>query len=405
MTIVDSKNFSVYEKPNNYIVIAKFFESDMINVQIAYKEKNIDENLFIINEFPIKPETDEIFKALYFNYCSNEKIAEFVDFFTHNKKFYVVFKYKRRENISKFSKETNVANFDVRLRILEKILMKFQLLQERFPDYVVSSVTNVKNVMVDENNEVGLVYSLQNIFDYKKRIEDIPKKGDAKYMKRQGQRFIFENINDIIHIMLKREIKPFYNFGLKIVSKKCKSNIYKSIPQMFIELKKSANLAKNTTILSYLWFKFNQRKVFYMGILKTALTILIFCVAGNIVVSNLTSGLTSSTSPVAVEIGNEVYNASVEDKTSKEVAYEATPVTVNTEDMSNVKLAPGLDLPYEDYIVQYDDTLESICEAYYQNKTYKTCVATFNDIGENDILTAGSILRLPNKTAIAYQVA
>lgn len=405
MTVVSNESFVKHEEVNNYVVIAKFHESEKINVKIAYKDENTDENLFIVNEFPICKETGDVFKALYFNFCSDGKISEFVDFFTSEKKFYAVFKYRRYENISKFSLSTNMANFDVRLKVMERILMKYQLLYEKFPNYFVSAVTDVNNIMVNQNNEVQIVYSLEKIFDFKERIEKFSKKGDEKFMIKQGQRFIFENIDKAINLVMSKEIKPFYNSELKIVSKKCKSNIYNSIPQMFIELKKAAILAQNTTIISYLLFKFKQRKAFYMGILKTVMIVVIFVVAGNIMLSNLTSGMASSETPVAVEIGNEVYNSSVEDKTSKEVAYENTPIALNTDDMSNVKLAPGLDLPYEDYIVQYDDTLEKICEQYYQNKTYKNCVASFNDIGEDDNLTVGSILRLPNKTAIAYQLA
>lgn len=405
MINLNEKSNAVQEKENNYVIIANYFESDNVNVYIAYKDENDNENLFIINEFPIKQETDDIFKSLYFNFCSEKKILEFNDFFTHNKKFYAVFKYEQHNLISKFSKNTNTANFDVRIEILEKILIKFQILQEKLPNYVVSAVTCPENVMTDENNEVKIIYSLQNVFEYKKRIEDLSKKGDEKFLKKQSQKFIFENIDKVIHQMLAPEFKPFYNYGLRIISKKCKNNIYKSIPQMFVELKKAAVVAKNSTLFSYIKFKFNQRKSFYYGIIKTVLTMFVFILAGNIMFSNLTKGLKPTANPTAVEIGNEVYNTSVEENKNTEVEYESNVAEADKEDMSNVKLSPGLDLPYEDYIVQYDDTVESICKEYYQNVTYKTCVATFNNIGENDILTAGTILRLPNKTSIAYQLA
>ena len=77
----------------------------------------------------------------------------------------------------------------------------------------------------------------------------------------------------------------------------------------------------------------------------------------------------------------------------------------STGSSENITLTEGLDIAFEDYIVQDGDTVESICEDYYKEKRYETAISTFNGIEVNDKLEAGTILKLPDKTAIALYIS
>ena len=62
-------------------------------------------------------------------------------------------------------------------------------------------------------------------------------------------------------------------------------------------------------------------------------------------------------------------------------------------------------MEYEDYIVKQGDTVSSICNEYYKEKRYETAIATFNGIEVDSKLTPGTILKLPNRTAIAMYIS
>ena len=104
----------------------------------------------------------------------------------------------------------------------------------------------------------------------------------------------------------------------------------------------------------------------------------------------------------AVSIGNVNYTADKEDDSQKTLTSENENETKPPKASSgNITLSEGLDMEYEDYIVQQDDTVASIAQNYYKDAKYTTAISTFNGIDTNEKLTPGSILKLPNRTAIA----
>ena len=72
---------------------------------------------------------------------------------------------------------------------------------------------------------------------------------------------------------------------------------------------------------------------------------------------------------------------------------------------SNITLSEGLDMEFEDYIVQDKDDITSIAENYYKDTKYATAIATFNGLDISEKLQAGSIIKLPNRTAISLYLA
>ena len=110
----------------------------------------------------------------------------------------------------------------------------------------------------------------------------------------------------------------------------------------------------------------------------------------------------------SVEIGNVKYSASNSDESDKTLGEDTSNQdnqSKNTGSSENITLTEGLDIAFEDYIVQDGDTVESICEDYYKEKRYETAISTFNGIEVNDKLEAGTILKLPDKTAIALYIS
>ena len=120
--------------------------------------------------------------------------------------------------------------------------------------------------------------------------------------------------------------------------------------------------------------------------------------------SKLTEGQQSGTAATAVTIGEITYNGNTEDESDKTVAENIDNQT-GTSKTGDIILPAGLDIEFEDYIVQHGDTIASICTNYYKDNRYITAVASFNGIETNETLTAGSIIKLPNRTAIALYLS
>ena len=87
----------------------------------------------------------------------------------------------------------------------------------------------------------------------------------------------------------------------------------------------------------------------------------------------------------------EIYSGNAKDESGKSVSTENEDNQTSTKSLAKITLSEGLDMEYEDCIIQYGDTISSICTSYYKDSSYVTAVATFNGIDENAKLTAGTI--------------
>ena len=124
-----------------------------------------------------------------------------------------------------------------------------------------------------------------------------------------------------------------------------------------------------------------------------------------LVYPKINEGKNSNVAASVVTIGNTTYNGNSKDESEKTVSTEKQDNQNNTKSAADIILSVGLDMDYEDYIVQQDDTVASICENYYKDTKYITAITTFNGIEANDKLTPGTILKLPNRTAIALYLS
>lgn len=369
----------------DYVVIASLHESEKVNVKLTYKGEKTLDNMYTLNEFPYKKDDTTYFKILFNLFHSKNKPKDFVDFFVTNDNFYAVFKYQQAPNVPlKFKKELITAKFEERCFLLENILIRIEK-YFRAPIEFSGCVSEPQNICVDEENNVYFTFDLQNMDKYSGKNTDV----------------IFDHIHEIIYTILRPEADQGFNKQLHIVLDKCKNHVYTSIPELVIELKKAEIVSKASNWISYLKYRFSLYKPQIMHASKNLLTFVIvfglFFIAYNRIRQGADVKVTN-----AVAIGNVNYTADKEDDSEKTMTSENEAETKNKKVAeANITLSEGLDMEYEDYIVQQDDTVASIAKGYYNDEKYTTAISTFNGIDTNEKLTPGSILKLPNRTAIA----
>lgn len=373
-------------KDADYTIIATPYENPNLKISISYKgEKNLQNNLFLINEMPYKDENLPIFKTLFKLFSSKNCPKEFLDFFTHNKKFYSVFKYTEAPTITeKFDKELNTTAFNDRCKILENILIKIEKIIN-CSSQIVACVSEPENIKIDDKKNIIFIYNLKNIELYKKNAREK----------------INENLHDIIFTILKQECEAGFNKQLHIVLYKCKKGLYGSIPEMIVDLNKAEKVSMTSSWISYIKYQLSLRKPLIRKISQTSLTCAIVVGLFYLGYRKIKEGQAIGSASSIVSIGNINYNGNTEDESDKSVSTDNEDNQSTSKSIGNVTLSEGLDIAYEDYIVQYGDTIESICKNYYKDASFVKAASSFNGMTEKDNLTPGSIFKLPNRTAIA----
>lgn len=373
-------------KDTDYTVIATPYEGSNMKISISYKgEKNLQNNLFLINEIPYKNENLHIFKTLFKLFSYKNRPKEFLDFFTHDKKFYSIFKYTEAPTIKeKFDKELNTTAFKDRCKILENILVRIDKMSKFSPE-ILACVTQPENIKVDDKKNIIFIYNLKDIESYKKNSKEK----------------MNQNLHDIIFYILRQECEAGFNKQLHIVLYKCKKGLYSSIPQMIIDLKKAEKVSMTSSWIGYIRYQLSLRKPLIKKIAQTSLTCAVVVGLVYLGYTKITKGQAIGSASTMFSIGNVNYNGNAEDESDKSVATDNEDNQATSKSIGSVTLSEGLDIAYEDYIVQYGDTIESICKNYYNDASFTKAASSFNGMTEKESLTPGSIFKLPNRTAIA----
>ena len=92
-------------------------------------------------------------------------------------------------------------------------------------------------------------------------------------------------------------------------------------------------------------------------------------------------------------ISNESTDPTIDNTIS--VPPESTP-----EKLIDLSVSPDTEILFNDYIVKYGDTFESICENNYSSKSFISTIKSFNNLYSDAQLVAGIIIRLPDETAV-----
>ena len=376
------------KKSIDYVKTGTLFSSEDMEVYVGFKKENRPENLHILNKFPYSEKKLDIFKKLFFLYGGKEKPEEFVDFFVFEDDFYAVFKYAQAETIlQKYDKRLNTATFKERCDVLEDILLKIERIY-KIDRSVLACVTSPENILVDLDSKMHLNFNLKDIFKNEKA----------------HQKEFFANLRDIIFTVLRPEAEYKYNKDLHIVIDKCSRNVYVSMPEMMVELSRAQRSCGSANFLSYLKYQLSIRNKMVKKITTNLITLCIIIGLGYWGYSQMNQLNRPLDVAPAVSIGDVTYNAKSEDDASKEISTEKT-TPINKAKAADIILTPGLDMAYEDHIVQYGDKISTICDDYYKDSKYISAVATFNNLQANDRLDPGSILKLPNRTAIALYLS
>lgn len=372
-------------KQGDYVVIATLHESENLNIKLTYKGEKTLENMYTLNEFPYDKDDTTYFKILFDLFHSKNKPKDFVDFFVTDNNFYAVFKYHQAPNVPlKFKKDLITAKFEERCFLLENILIRIEKYYKS-PIEFSGCISEPRNICVDGENNVYFTFDLRNTEKYSGKNTDV----------------LFDHIHEIIYTILRPEADQGFNKQLHIVLDKCKNHVYTSIPELVIELRKAEIVSKASNWISYLKYRFSLYKPQILHAGKNLLTFVIIFGLVYIAYDRISRGANVKVTN-AVSIGNVNYTADKEDDSEKTLTSENEAETQPKKTAgSNITLSEGLDMEYEDYIVQQDDTVASIAKSYYNDEKYTTAISTFNGIETNEKLTPGSILKLPNRTAIA----
>ena len=78
----------------------------------------------------------------------------------------------------------------------------------------------------------------------------------------------------------------------------------------------------------------------------------------------------------------------------------SVPPESPSEKLIDLSVSPDTEILFNDYIVKYGDTFESICENNYSSKSFISTIKSFNNLYSDAQLVAGIIIRLPDETAV-----
>ncbi len=338
---------------------------------------NSSNKMYLINRFTQIKNNWTLFRDLFSCY-SFPKSKDIINFFSSKDSFYVVFNYTKGENIiEKFSDSNNTLNYGKRCQILKELFLKIDSL-DYVPLYILLCFTDPNNIYIDSDNRPQIMYNLSKVTEY----EDCNKA------------LLFKNLSNIISIILGHELKDKAYSQLKIVVEKCNNNLYKSIPELIVELERAEKLVTDSNFIKSIksYIKRNKKKLIHYSIIYGS--IILVCVL--IFAVPFALKYLDKNGPV-ISLGNIKYNVSSNQNTATEILPIDTNSIANP-DTFDYSVSPDSGLPSEDYVVQYGDTIESICSEHYSNPKFKTTIETFNNISDAS-LVAGMVLKLPTEVA------
>ena len=370
---------------SNYNIVGTLSNNPNCSVWIAsIKNDTNPNNLFIINRFSHNKQNLNLFKEFFMYYSSKSKTKDIANFFASGKFFYVIFKYSKGECIAeRFDEEKLTDKNEKRFKILYSILMKLDAISNLpLPAFI--SVASVDNICIDMNEDIKITYNLSSIFDI-----DEP-----------SSKIVFKNISEIIKLLLKHELNNKYNKQIEIILEKCENCLFTSIPQLIVDLKKIENTCTEGDAKTELMKFYNQNKK-KINKYSKIFTCIIVAVSGVYLCYNLffASNNDMSAASSNVTLGNITYisNESIDPSIDNTISVppESTP-----EKLIDLSVSPDTEILFNDYIVKYGDTFESICENNYSSKSFISTIKSFNNLYSDAQLVAGIIIRLPDETAV-----
>lgn len=240
-----------------------------------------------------------------------------------------------------------------------------------------------ENICIDINDKIQIIYNLDGILD----IEE------------PSNSMIYKRIADIIKLILKNELKNKYNNQLDIILEKCENNLFSSIPQLIVELKKIEKTctegdAKSAATELYNKNKAKIKKYYKFVGIGAGVIFLIYLGYSLFFSNNIASVIDDFT------LGNINYISKGSDNNPSIENTISVPPTETSDELLDLSISPDTEIAFNDYIVQYGDTLESLCENNYSSKSFISTIKSFNNLYVDSQLVAGMIIKLPDETAV-----
>lgn len=367
-----------------YNIVGTLSNNPKCSVWIASLSGNNDpENLFIINRLEHNNNNLNIFKEFFSYYTSESKDDDIVNFFGSEKYFYIIFKYSKGESIEdRFEEDKLTDKFEKRYQILYSILMKLNSISNLPLPAFIALIKN-ENICIDINDKIQIIYNLDGILD----IEE------------PSNSMIYKRIADIIKLILKNELKNKYNNQLDIILEKCENNLFSSIPQLIVELKKIEKTctegdAKSAATELYNKNKAKIKKYYKFVGIGAGVIFLIYLGYSLFFSNNIASVIDDFT------LGNINYISKGSDNNPSIENTISVPPTDTSDELLDLSISPDTEIAFNDYVVQYGDTFESICENNYSSKSFISTIKSFNNLYVDSQLVAGMIIKLPDEATV-----
>jgi len=389
-----------------YSILKVLYSGGKINCYIANKINYDSKKFFIINEI-----TDRnIINNCIFELMSLKDVIGFYDFvesFSENSKFYVVFFYKQYKSIKKVF-ETEKFAFDYRLELLKKILKE---LAEN-PDLnniLKASMLNPENIIFNENTIN---------FNYRIFID-----GDVESINDENN--IYNSFCKLFRFFF-NDFEIEKNSKLQIIPEKCNKNLYTSLGAVIRDLESVSKAIDKDEKLKNL---FNEKKKKYSSLAVKISTVLVIGIMifiifkqiyenneeatvyndveqiGNVDIESESVFETESDVNIFIEnenetevydefyTGNETISESDTENNLNEV-FE-TEYENSTEELSIEETSEEIYVDEKVYIVKKNDNLTAIVKKEYGSDKYVKEICEYNGIKNGNAIEVGQVIKLP----------
>lgn len=382
-----------------YSVIRVLDSTDGINYYIV-QLKNNTEKMFIVNEFCDKQKISAVISEIML--LEKEKnLTEFIEYFSENSKFYVVFEYYCQPPLKRYLEIEN-------LGFLDRIMLVKNLLTV-FIDYV--NIPNIVKYSMIQLDNIA-IYKNSLLFNYKLVLPD-----NSEVIK---DKKIYNSIKILLKAVFSdKEIQK--TSGLNIIYDKAEKEIYSSIGEILKDLDDLIeSLNREVDIKLVIQEKKKKIKLFIGKIFAIIVVLLaLYMIYNEFFKDDLKNSIYT---PVAY-IGNVPVNDAVEEETTSpsDVIYvDNRPTEFPTETVTEPVTEPATE-PYippateiftepeeethiedkeEIYVVKNGDTIFGICLRKYKNTKYISFIADYNNLSDRNLIDIGQEIKLPSEEYI-----
>lgn len=366
-----------------YEYLGALAEEPELSVRIA--KRSDSDRLLVVNRITESRQLRPLFRDLYASYARRGERSEFLELFSMDQKFYAAFQYHQGPTLAELY-ESCPGGTQKRLGLLIAALLQIYKAAGDLPEAVICSVLQPENLLLDDDGRVHLLYRF--------RREFLPEDAGCN---------VWAEVAGLVAFMLDKELRDPHQKVVHNVYKKCVAGLYPSLPALINDLERASGALGEAGFIQAVKI-FLQREKIRIAQISWLGTVTLF----TFLIIYLINGLLGREALEAAklsDIGIITYVAAQDEKDNS--LQLADPNPPQSGDDLRFSSLPDEDAPLEseDYIVQPEDTLESVCSLYYGSGAYAKLVAGFNGLDAQVQPDAGSVLRLPLRNQLAQYLA